>query len=67
MIEERKHNDWIYPLNFDKRIKSLSYNWVTYEEIIEREFNICDLDISNLENVLQNSILELIKNQLSYI
>lgn len=64
LIEERNHNDWIYPLNFDKRIKSLPYNWVTYEEIIEKEYNFSGLDITDYQNVQKNSIIQKIKNQL---
>lgn len=42
--------DWKYPDNIEERIKLLTINWITYEDIIGREFKISDLDLTNLND-----------------
>lgn len=50
-IEKRNEKNWFYPPNIVDRINVLTYNWVTYEEIIESELNISGLDITSLESI----------------
>ncbi|XJS50944.1 hypothetical protein ACF3M2_20830 [Tissierella carlieri] len=45
-LEKRKQNGWRYPDNILERIKLLKLNWISYEDILEREFNLSDLDVT---------------------
>ena len=49
-IPKRINKDWKYPDNIEERVKLLTLNWITYEDIIGREFNITNLDLTNLSN-----------------
>lgn len=42
--------DWKYPDNIEERIKMLTLNWITYEDIIGREYNMSDLYLTNLND-----------------
>ena len=42
--------DWNYP-NLEERIKWLTLNWISYEDIIRREYNIPDLDLTDLNDM----------------
>ena len=45
-IEKRNiENGWKYPDNIRKRLTTLKFNWVAYEDILEEEYN-CKIDLS---------------------
>jgi hypothetical protein len=46
-IPIRQTDTWSYPANIEERIDKLKVNWVVYENILEREFNITNLDLTN--------------------
>ena len=48
---ERHKPDWNYPEDPEDRIKLLKINWVTYEEILEKEYGIKRLDLTSFEKV----------------
>jgi len=49
-FNERTEKEWKYPNNIEERLKLLTINWVTYEDIIGREFKMSDLDLTNLND-----------------
>jgi hypothetical protein len=55
-IPKRMNKDWKYPDNLEERVKLLTINWLTYEMIIEKEFNIPELNVINLKNDHQNDL-----------
>jgi hypothetical protein len=59
-IIERNIKNWKYPIDIDRRIQTLTLNWITYEDIIEKEFNISSIDICSKADIKKNNILELI-------
>ncbi len=40
--------DWIYPSDISERLDELTVNWISYEDIFEKKFNIVGLNL--LEN-----------------
>ena len=48
---ERHQPDWNYPEDPEDRIKLLKITWVTYEEILEKEYGTKRLDLTSLEKV----------------
>lgn len=50
-IPERHEPDWNCPEDLEDRIKLLKITWVTYEEILEKEYRIKRLDLKSLEKV----------------
>ena len=32
-LEQRNRSDWVYPLNIEERVKTLSLSWHTYNEL----------------------------------
>lgn len=49
LAKRNKPNKWLYPSDINKRIKHLSLNWVTYEDIIEKELDIPEIDLTDLQ------------------
>lgn len=47
MLAKRNRNGWVYPdSEINERVKLLKINWISYEDILEREFNISNLDVT---------------------
>jgi hypothetical protein len=47
ILAKRKQNGWVYPESeIKERVKLLKMNWISYEDILEREFNISNLDVT---------------------
>lgn len=42
--------DWMYPTNINERLKLLKINWLSYEDIIEKEYNLAKLDLADLND-----------------
>lgn len=52
-MEKRiEKGDWKYP-DIEERIKLLQIRWRSYEEILEKHFDIKQLDITNIKNNLE--------------
>ena len=49
-IRERHQHDWNYPKDLEKRVKSLYINWITYEDIFEKEYTIEDLNLTSMKS-----------------
>ena len=62
-ILERYQEGWNYPGDLEDRIKLLKINWVTYEEIFEKEYGITGLDLTTLEKEPEK--IEKIKKRLN--
>jgi len=54
-IEQRKQADWHYPESLKDRVKRLDINWMTYEEIFEKEYDLSELDLTKLREDPENN------------
>ncbi len=54
VIQERRQDDWKYPDDIENRIKLLKIKKIYYEDIFEKEFNMSDLDLTNLDDTSKN-------------
>ena len=64
-LEKRNQpNKWSYPNNIKNRMKKLKLNWITYEEIIEKELNIPVMDLTNIQPNNLNTITEYLRNKI---
>lgn len=58
-IPKREQNGWHYPTKIEDRIKALQINWLCYEQILEIEYGLENIDIvemiqsKNLPKVLE--------------
>lgn len=48
-IPVRHQHDWNYPKDLEKRVKSLHINWITYEDIFEKEYTIKDFNLTSMK------------------
>ncbi|GAK50711.1 hypothetical protein U14_01944 [Candidatus Moduliflexus flocculans] len=44
----RNTSGWKYPENIDAQVRKLKMNWITYEDILEKEYNLNNLNICQL-------------------
>jgi len=60
----RDRNGWVYPDNIRERAKMLKLNWVSYEDILEKEFNIVNLDVTRDKWEAINGVSEYFKRRM---
>lgn len=61
-IPERHQRNWNYPDNLEERVKLLKINWITFEEILENEYKIKNLVLTNLTQPQIDIFKKLLEN-----